>query len=459
MILFSQASGKAGGILKIFALIGGLIITMLRTCGSKMDDVGRLAKNSDELYGLSHADDVLHAAHSGSKIDDLYSLSESVIQTRLRNFEIIHLDDLDETSPLRKAFESTKSYPARQQLQAMQTELLPPRVRTVLSEPGGEELYAAMMGRKLTSTEANALRELYGIPFKATDEAAEGYVYLKKTPYANETDDINELNRRAYNDMIVEPKSGISEVDISTTSGSQSYANYSDEALKEVITEKKVLVEKRLSREVNLKLLKTGLKVLHHANSFSHLMGHKSNDLLFWIYEPSSDSVFMNHYQVDKKEMQLLRSSIKKLDKKEWITVVKNREDITALLSKRDKVIFGIYNFDYWPDELNILPGSERLKRAGMDALPSTSRLNIGAYSVLPLDTTIANQRRTFFEPLIKALVEIKVNDRTSANDFIEDLANRYASQIEKLSNDKMSAIVTINAVGGGRLFEVEYVY
>src|SRR5688572_582735 len=141
-------------IAKLILGLGAVIFGVLRTCSRSGDDALRLMNRGDDLH-VNQWDNAAHLRQTryfddagdmtrmgrSSALDEVYMMSEEAAGGRLINFEANHLPVLEEGSFIRKSYEGSKGLSRKMQLQMMQAELMPPSVRQVLAEPGGDELY------------------------------------------------------------------------------------------------------------------------------------------------------------------------------------------------------------------------------------------------------------------------------------------------------------------------------
>jgi hypothetical protein len=448
MLLFSTNNSNFGGIAKVFVLIGGLIVGLFRMCGSKMDDVGRLANRGDDFYHGSQLTDAARSARRGTgAIEDLYSISDEVASTRIRDFEVIYMDDLEPSSDILKSFEGTKGLSPSMRLQMMQTELLPVSVRRVLSEPGGEELYALMMGKPLSVHEANALRKLFNIPFEKTDDALDDFVFIKRSVKNTEGESLDEANKRLFDEM-TETRKGLKNVDLRTTRGTDNYQRMSESMREPALKGKRVLIENHLDLELERELIRFGLRHIHHLHSYAQLFKKEASILEVWMYSPMSDSLFMSHYEVSKQEMKSMRTMMKQMAKKNGFRIITSFEELKIKeanwLDGKISPKVGICNYDKTQDLIYLF-----LEH-------NTSILSIKDYDPFVLNES-TDSMGIAFRPLMTAMKRIELKKEYSVTDVLEDIATRYSEEIEKNSKGKRRSLITIRFAAGGKLMEVTY--
>ncbi len=449
MILFAGDNSNAGGIAKIFVVIGGMFVAMFRMCGSKVDDVARMAGKSDDLYHASQLDDIARGTRRGAgALDDLYSISDDVAGKRIKDFEVIYMDDLDESSTILKSYESTKGLSPSLRLQMMQTELMPVSVRQVLSEPGGEELYALMMGKKLDIHEANALRKLFNIPFKATDEAFDEFVYLKRATKNTTDETVDEANRRLLDEMN-QNKNGLKDVDVRTTRGTDNLRRMAESAREPFARGKNVVIENHLDLELEKELLHFGIRHLHQLHSFSKLFKKDASLVEIWLYAPKDDEVFMQHYEVSKGEMKTMRANMKQLDKKSGFRLIVSLDDLNAEEFRMANGVIhpsiGICNFS------KVQKYQEEFRSRNI------SILSVRGFDPILQDTVDYDTHFVAFRPLMSALKKTTLIDDLSAAEALEQISDDYGLAIEKNSDGKLHSIITIHFSAGSELFDVVY--
>ncbi len=449
MILFAGNNSNAGGIAKIFVVIGGMFVALFRMCGSKMDDVGRLAGKSDDFYHASQFDDLARNTRRGAGgLEDLYTLGDDVAGKRIKDFEVIYMDDLDESSTILKSYESTKGLSPSMRLQMMQTELLPVSVRQVLSEPGGEELYALMMGKKLDIHEANALRKLFNIPFKASDEAFDEFVYLKRAAKNTDGETFDETNLRLIDEMN-QTKSGLKDVDVRTTRGTDNYRRMSESAREPFVRGKNVLIENHLDLELEKELLRFGVRHLHRMHSFSKLFKKDASLMEIWLYAPKDDAEFMEHYEVSKSEMKTMRANMKQLDKKSGFRLLASLEE---LKTEKLKMVDGVIN-----PSIGICNLSKVLNYQEAFVSRNISILSVLGFDPVLQDSLDYDTHVVAFRPLMSALKKTTSIDDLSVTGVLEQITDDYGLAIEKNSGGKLRSIITIHFYAGAELFDVVY--
>lgn len=448
MLLFSSNNSTFGGIAKVFVLIGGLIVGLFRMCGSKMDDVGRLANRGDDLYHGSQLSDAARSARRGSGAsEDLYSLSDEAAAARIKDFEVIYLDDLEPSSDIIKSFEGTKGLSPSMRLQMMQVELLPVSVRSALSEPGGEELYALMMGKSLNMHEANALRKLFNIPFEKTTESLDEFVYIKRAAKNTEGESLDDANRRLFDEMM-ESRRGLKNVDIRTTRGTDNYQKMSASMREPALKGKRVLVENHLDLELERELIRFGLRHIHHIHSYAKLFKKEASILEVWIYAPQDDSSFMVHYDVSKSEMKSMRALMKQMAKKSGFRLIGSFDELNVkeinYVDGKISPKIGICNF-------------EKIRELTYTLVEhNTSIISVKDYDPFVMNESI-DSAGIAFRPLMTAMKNIHLKKEFTAAEILETIANNYCSEIEKNSQGKRRGLITIRFAAGGKLFEVVY--
>lgn len=449
MLLFSETSSKVGGIAKVLALIGGLFVAMFRTCGGKMDDVARMAGKGDDLYHASQVDDVVRSSRRGaSTMDDLYSLSEEAATTRLKDFEVIYMDDLEESSPILKAFKTTEGLSPTMRLQMMQTELLPGNLRYVMSEPGGGKMYELLMGRPLAQGEAKAMGKLFNINIESADEVLDEYVYLDRVVENVPNESIDDLNRRIFEE-ITQQKTGMRQVNVKTRRSVDNLERMAESMQETHLKGKKVLIERKLDLTLEMKLLKFGIRHAHHIQSFAHLFEKEMAFENIWIYAPLNDSIFKSHYDVNDVEMKSMRSQMKQLSKKYSCHIIHEWEELNTIgsiqQSKTSAPFIGICN----------------LKKA--DSFTSQwilhhgAILSISGYEFDESQITDQHAQSQSFRPMFTALNKIKLSKEKQWNDFLSELADAYGEEIRKNTSGRIDCLVNIRYASGYHLFDVMY--
>lgn len=446
MILFSSSGSNVGGIVKVVLAIGAAIIGLVRTCGRSADDVadiarvGRRADNisdlryGDEISDMRHFDDAIRSTKGGLlKLDDAYTLTDQAAKSRLVTFEVSHLQLLDEGSHILQSYNRWKGYSPSMTLKMMQIDLMPPSVRRVMMEPGGEELYAAMIGRKIDATEAQALRQLFGPSVKATEKNAERFVYLREGLEESTTARLIRLDKQLHNASIPDKNITINHIEVCTPNGSQAFEEATESAAKAIFDKKTTITEWLPNVKSCFKLIKIGLKLIHHAPSFASQKDVQNKDYSYLIYAPESNGDLMNHYGINEEEAKLMRADLNKLAKLKWVHLISDTREIPELMkdSKQNFImICQRSNFSRSPIPLD----------------KSLIWLDVSGYSFHLENDELRKNRGVCFEPLAKAMLSLNMKKEMPSNQMFENLATNYVEFIEKNNNHEVRALVYINA-------------
>lgn len=437
MLLFSSSGGGIGSsILKLLAVIGAAILGLFRTCGRNADDVAHFGRRADNVSDFRHADelgalrysdeagnarytdDIMNSTTGGLlRMDDAFTMSDEIANSRLLVFEVKYANTLDNSSFVRQSFEKWKDYSPSMRMKMMQIELMPPAVKSVMMRPGGEELYAVMTGKRLTAEEASSLRDLFGLTVKETKETANKYVYLREKIEAlgSNHDDI-------YRDYLRRKEKGyhatVDQTEFCNIDGVRSFEDAAEAGGKKIFEKKNVLAEAKLNLKDALKLIKLGRKVVHLVEYYAENEKSDSEDIVFLIYAPESDTLLQRHYDLEDSEVKKMRSDISALASRKELIPLKDNSDFRNFNFRADKKYVLIYNQQNW-------------SKAKIGLSRSMYLFDMDGYDVKPEIDDDSEDHGILFKLFVESIKKTP-RKNMSFNEYFEKLSVHYVSLLEK---------------------------
>ena len=448
-------SSSSSGIFKMILVIGAAIVGMFRTCGRFADDAVDIGRHSDEFVDMGR---------SGGRMDDAARYTDEVIDGRrmYRNANalsseesaIIKMGDVDanlvhtleDGSSLKKSIQATKGMSPQMRMQMLYVEYMPASVRNVVTEPGGEEMYFLMMGKRFSEEEMYVLRELFDLKIKPSNKY-DDYVYIRDVPQNyKSTDDIDELNRRAY-DSHIKQKDGIKEIEFTTVETSIPHHSITNDDIERIAKRKKIIVETKIEKSTAKKLYDGGLKVVKTAKTFIRASKLFKKDFEVFIYCPSDDASFMDHYKVNLEEAQSMRRSMASLDKLNGIKLIEHISEI-----KKETVSSNLADAKLRV----IIANTENFKGNEFMYIQETRtiRMSVQCFSLDQLNT---ESRGFVFQELANAFLQTKGPGTQLLNDYLDKLGLKYSELIYTKSNKSISAQVLLGAAPIDDSFGVNY--
>jgi hypothetical protein len=468
MLLFSSSGGGVGSsILKILAVIGAAVLGLLRTCGRNADDVARFGRRGDDIADFRHADelgavrysddagnaryadDVMNSTTGGLlRIDDAFTMTDEIANSRLLVFEVKYVNALDQSSFVRQSFEKWKGYSPSMRLKMMQIELMPPAVKSVMMRPGGKELYAVMTGKRLSAEEASSLRDLFGLTVKETKETAGKHVYLREKIEA-----LGSNHDEVYRDYLRRKEKGLhatlDQTEYCSIDGVRNFDEAAEAGGKKIFEKKNVLAEAKLSLKDAMKLIKLGRKVIHLVEYYAENDKKSSEDVVFLIYAPESDSLLQRHYDLDDSDVKKMRNDISVMAKRKELIPLSDYHEFQDFSYHADKKYVLIYNQQNW-------------SRAKISLSRPLCLLDIDGYRIKPRSEENQNFPGFPFK-LIAESIQKTPRKNLSFNEYFEKLAVQYVSQLEKNPGLKDQLMIYIHprpdkmVYSGFSVFSIQY--
>lgn len=448
-------SNSSSGILKMIFVIGAAIVGMLRTCGRFADDAIDVGRHSDEFVDMSR---------SGGRMDNAARYTDELVDGRrmYRNANaltteesaIVKMGDVDanlvhtleEGSSLKKSIQATKGMSPQMRMQMLYVEYMPASVRNVVTEPGGEEMYFLMMGKRFSEEEMYVLREIFDLKIKPSTKF-DDFVYIRDTPKNYKaTDDINELNKRAFEDL-TKQKEGIKEIEFTTVESSTPHHSITNDEIERIAKRKKVIVETKIEKSTAKKLYDGGLKVVKTAKIFIRATKLLKKDFEVFIYCPADDETFMSHYNVNLEEAQSMRRSMASLDKLNGIKLIEhiseiNKETVSSNLADAKLRVLIANTENFKGNEYMYIQETR------------TIRMSVQCFSLDQLNT---ESRGFVFQELANAFLQTKSPGSQLLNDYLDNLGKKYSELIYTKSDKTISAQVLLGSAPLDDSFGVNY--
>ena len=449
----SDSSSSSSGILKMILVFGAAVLGMFRTCGRFADNAVDVGRHSDEFVDMGR---------SGGRMDNAARYSDELVDGRrvYRNSSsltteesaIVKMGDVDanlvhtleDGSSLKKSIQATKGMSPQMRMQMLYVEYMPPSVRNVVTQPGGEEMYFLMMGKRFSEEEMYVLRELFDLKIKPSNKY-DDYVYICDIPKDYRIKDgVEDLNRKAF-DQYAKQKDGIKEIEFTTVETSIPHHSITNDEIERIAKRRKVIVETKIEKSVSKKLYDGGLKVAKTAKMFIRASKLFRKDFEVFIYCPSDDATFMSHYNVNLEEAQSMRRSMASLDNLNGIELIEefqeiNKETVSSNLADA-KLRVLIANMD----NLNGYTSAQQ---------KHTIQMSVQCFSI---DQLNLESKGFVFQELANAFLQVKGPGSQLLNDYLDKLGNKYSELIYTKSNQSISAQVLFGSATIEDSFGVNY--
>jgi hypothetical protein len=290
------------------------------------------------------------------------------------------------------------------------------------------------------------LREIFDLKIKPSTKF-DDFVYIRDTPKNYKaTDDINELNKRAFEDL-TKQKEGIKEIEFTTVESSTPHHSITNDEIERIAKRKKIIVETKIEKSTAKKLYDGGLKVVKTAKIFIRATKLFKKDFEVFIYCPADDETFMSHYNVNLEEAQSMRRSMASLDKLNGIKLIEhiseiNKETVSSNLADAKLRVLIANTENFKGNEYMYIQETR------------TIRMSVQCFSLDQLNT---ESRGFVFQELANAFLQTKSPGSQLLNDYLDNLGKKYSELIYTKSDKTISAQVLLGSAPLDDSFGVNY--